>query len=465
MITLPLCTLLAFAAASWPDRPATRDDRPSIVILLSDDAGWSDPGFMGSDEVPTPRLDALASEGTVFDACYVTASVCSPSRAGLLTGRQQQRFGHEYNLPGTAPRELGGLPLEERTIADRLRDAGYATGIVGKWHLGLDDRFLPTRRGFDEFHGLRAGARSYFGRPGLETGVRAWERMTTDESTTLEESEIDYVTDLVAEDAADFIARNADHPWFLLASFTAPHTPMHALEDDLSAIDATDMSARRHTYVAMWRSLDRACGRILDAAAATGRPTIVIFLNDNGGATNNGSDNGPWRGMKGSHFEGGLRVPAIWTRPGDRIGRFTDPISVLDLVATLLSSAEADTTGLDGVDLAPWLDGAGDPPAEAPRTTLQWRRGPVATMREGDLKLIRVEGAGSLLFDLARDPGETRDLSADRPTTVLEMLARLARWESEMTPARWTTGPTWRRNLLRKHSMDVVGREAERALP
>lgn len=449
-----------------PEPPADR--RPSIVLILSDDGGWSDPGFQGAVDIRTPRLDALAASGLVLDACYVTASVCSPSRAGLMTGRHQQRFGHEYNLPGTASRAEGGLPLEERTIADRLRDAGYATGLVGKWHLGLDDRFLPTRRGFDEFRGLRAGSRSYFGDERITGSVRAWERLDADETATLAESEIVYVTDLVGADAAAFIERHADEPSFLLASFTAPHTPMHALEEDLAAVDADEAeieSAKRRTYAAMWRALDRACGRILDAVEASGRETIVVYLNDNGGATNNASDNGPFRGMKGSQFEGGLRVPAIWRRTGDRTGHLTVPVSVLDLDATLLASAGADVTGLDGIDLSPWLDADQKTPAARPRESFFWRRGPVATIRRGDLKAIRVDGGSTLLFDLASDPGETRDLAAERPVEVLGLLAELAAWEREMIEPRWTTGEVWRRNLLEKHTMDVVGREAERALP
>jgi arylsulfatase A-like enzyme len=465
-----VCVGLAWSAAAESAAFPGADSPPSIVVLLSDDAGWADPGWTIPSRAPghdirTPNLDALAAQSLVLDACYVTASVCSPSRAGLLTGRHQQRFGHEFNLPGTASRADGGLPLGERTIADRLRAAGYATGLVGKWHLGLDDRFLPTRRGFDEFRGLRSGSRSYFGDEKLSGGDRAWERLDTDESLELPESEIDYVTDLVAEEAVDFIARHANEPSFLVASFTAPHTPMHALDADLDAVGDGVRPPKRRTYAAMWLALDRACGRIVDAVEASGRDTIIVFLNDNGGATNNASDNGPFRGMKGSQFEGGLRVPAIWARRGDRTGRFESPVSVLDLVATLARAGGADTDGLDGVDLAPWFDADGTPPTSRPRTTFHWRRGPVATVRQGDLKLICVDGRPSMLFDLATDPGEAVDLSAERPDVAMVMLAELARWERGMVTPRWTTGAVWQRHLLQKHSMDVVGREAERALP
>ncbi len=475
LATTLAASLLMGDGATSPDASSRAASGPSIVILLSDDAGWADPawtdrGWTISDrsrphDISTPNLDRLANEGLILDACYVTASVCSPSRAGLLTGRHQQRFGHEFNLPGTASRADGGLPLGERTIADRLREAGYVTGLVGKWHLGLDDRYLPTRRGFDEFRGLRSGSRSYFGDEKLAGGDRAWERLDTDEALELAESEIDYVTDLIAEEAVDFINRHAEAPSFLVASFTAPHTPMHALESDLAAVGDGVTPPKRRTYAAMWLALDRACGRIIDAVKASGRDTVIVYLNDNGGATNNASDNGLFRGMKGSQFEGGLRVPAIWRRVDDRVGRFTEPVSVLDIMRTVVGIAGGSTNGLDGVDLAPWFDPDGSPGADRPRETFFWRRGPVATARVGDLKVIRVDGHATLLFDLATDPGETTDLAPDHPLTVASMLARLAAWERDMVPPRWTTGEVWRRNLLRKHSMDVVGREAERALP
>ena len=456
MLAIPVLAIVAVAGEADDDAP------PSIVILLADDAGWADFGFQGGDGFETPALDRLASEGLVLEACYVTASVCSPSRAGLLTGRHQQRFGHEYNLPGTAPRSTGGLPLEERTIADRLQAVGYVTGLMGKWHLGLDDVFLPTHRGFDEFRGLRAGSRSYFGSDKLEGSDRAWERIDADGHRTTPESEITYVTDLIADESVDFIRRHAGRPFLLVASFTAPHTPMHALPEDLEAVPDGVGPDRRRTCAAMTIALDRACGRIVEALDAGDRDSIVIFLGDNGGATNNGSDNGPLRGMKGSHFEGGIRVPGIWRSRDGRSGRIPQPVSVLDIDATILEIAGADLEGLDGVDLRPWIS---EDRTDRPRRLLHWRRGPVATIRDGDLKAIRVEGRQTLLFDLEQDPGETRDLSGERPGRVVSLLARLAAWERELSDPEWTTGQRWRNNLLRKHDQSVIGREAERRLP
>lgn len=460
LITILLrSSILLDAGGATPDPPPASP--PSVVLVIADDAGWIDFGFNGGTEVATPVLDRLAGEGLTFGACYVTASVCSPSRAGMLTGRQQQRFGHEFNLPGTAPRAEGGLPLEETTIADRARDAGLATGLVGKWHLGLADRFHPTRRGFDEFHGLRAGSRSYFGDDRLAEGDRRYEHVTDGDSSVTLEADIEYLTDTMTDDAVDFIRRHADRPSFLVVAYTAPHGPMHARPDDLDAIDAS-LRGKRRTYAAMMRALDRGVGRIGDAVEATGRDTLLIFVNDNGGATNNASDNGPWRGMKGSLFEGGIRVPAFMHRPGTiSSGSVDHPVTSLDLVATALGATGADRTGLDGIDLAPWITATAPPPDRA----LCWRRGPVAAIRDGGKKLIRIDGAGAMLFDLDADPGETTDLAARRPAEVVRLLAGLAAWEHGVIEPRWTTGDYWRRNLLKKHRMDVRGREAERALP
>ena len=459
--------LVGFAVALLSDRGTNADskpvDPPSVVLVIADDAGWIDFGFHGSTEIATPALDRLAAEGVVLEACYVTASVCSPSRAGMLTGRYQQRCGHEYNLPGEAPRIEGGLPLTERTIADRMRAAGYATGLIGKWHLGLAPAFHPTNRGFDEFHGFRAGSRSYFGNEKLTGGDRGYEHARGADRKSEVESEIAYLTDTIARDAVTFIRDHADRPSFLVVAFNAPHGPMHATEDDLASIDPAVAPNHRRIYAAMMQSLDRACGSIGDAIDASGRDTMLIFVNDNGGATNNASDNGPWRGMKGSQFEGGIRVPGF-VRRSDVVkpGSIEHPVSALDLVTTAVAVADGDLAGLDGVDLDPWLQSR---TTDRPHQQLFWRRGPVAAVRDLDLKLIRIEGHGTLLFDLRADPGEQQDLSPERPSETIRLLAELAAWEGMMIPPRWTTGPMWRENLLQKHRMDVVGREAERAIP
>ncbi len=437
-----------------------------VILIVADDAGWADFGFHGSTEVSTPNLDRLGAQGTRFTQAYVSASVCSPSRAGLLTGRYQQRFGHEFNIgPADA-----GLPLSERTLADRLRAEGYRTVAVGKWHLGAEDRFHPLARGFDEFIGLRGGSRSYFP---YEPGKGGPQRRL--EGTGKEAEDFAYLTDFLTEAAVEAIEGAGEEPLFLYLSYTAPHTPMHGRPDLEEALTAVQPAGRRR-YVAMMAALDEGVGRVLAAVEArerdfdAGRPALVVFLNDNGGATNNHSDNGHLRGMKGSKWEGGIRVPMLirWPRGSSaREATYDRPVSALDIAPTALAHASGfpweEVDGFDGVNLHPFV---GDPEAPAPHERLYWRRGPAAAVRSGDWKLIRVEGQEHpLLFDLATDPGETVDRSAEQPELVRELGRALRRWERGMVEPRWDTGEVWRENQRRKHRMDVVGRAAEREFP
>ncbi|MCK5943097.1 MAG: sulfatase-like hydrolase/transferase [Planctomycetes bacterium] len=276
---------------------------PHIVVIVSDDAGYQDFSVQGATDIATPRIDSIASGGVRFANGYVSGAVCSPSRAGLMTGRYQQRFGHENNIP---PRfsEQNGLPLAERTIADELAAAGYRTIALGKWHLGYADRFHPLSRGFDHYWGFLQGARSYFP---LERPTRL-NRLLRDREVQAEK--FDYMTDELGRQAANYIAQRGDEPLFVYLAYNAVHTPMHALERDLEGLDGKQ---RRRKLVAMTHALDRSVGYVLDALDAAGiaDDTMVVFVNDNGGATNNASSNGALRGRKGSVWEGGIRVPFL----------------------------------------------------------------------------------------------------------------------------------------------------------
>jgi arylsulfatase A-like enzyme len=444
---------------------ATAERPPNVVLIVSDDAGYADVFAGGVSGVATPHLDRLASEGTRFGSGYVTASVCSPSRAGLLSGRYQQRFGHEFNLGGEAERAGSGMPGEVVTIAEMLGGAGYATGLVGKWHVGQGEGQDPLSQGFDEFDGILHGSRSYFRRDPDDR------RVLYDGQEVIAEPGDLYLTDWMGDRSVEFIDRHAGSPFFLMASFTAPHTPMEATEADLASVGAelaAGTEERRRVYAAMMRSLDRNVGRILDEIDGRGlrEDTIVFFVNDNGGATNNGSDNGALRGMKGSKWEGGVRVPFAVRWPGvaEAGGVFDGPVSSLDIAATAASAAglDTDSLGLDGVDLRPLL--AGERGANAGRA-LYWRRGVAAAVRSGKWKLIRSEGNPTLLFDLEADPSETRDLAAERPEVVSRLLAALEAWEAGLGEPGWEEGARWERNQRLKHRMDVIGREAERRYP
>lgn len=455
-----VCAVLMVAMASV----AAAQERPSVVILLVDDAGYADFGFTGCEDWDTPAIDKIAAEGVVCEAGYVSASVCSPSRAGLLTGMYQQRLGHEFNLasgPGY------GLPTHAATIADAMRAEGYATGAFGKWHLGAAPRFQPLERGFDEFYGYLAGSRGYF-----PLGESAGRQQTAMRGREAEADPDDgYVTDTLAREAAAFIERHAEEPYFVYVAFTAVHTPMHAREEDLAAVAHIEPESRR-TLAAMTLALDRAVGQIMAAVESTGKSenTLVFFLNDNGGATNNASDNGVWRGMKGSKFEGGVRVPFVVRWPvGLEPGRLATPVSSLDILPTAVA-ASGGRAGqhVDGVDLLPVLRGAGETEVEADagaERRLFWRRGVAAAVREGRWKLVRVKSLDVQLYDLDADPGERDNLAEAEPETVERLMAALQAWEAELAEPLWTEGERWERNQIRKHSPAVRTREQERGAP
>ena len=449
--------------------------RPNIVWIVADDLGYADCGFTGSGEIPTPRLDELAAGGVVLTDAHVTASVCAPSRAGLVTGRYQQRFGFECNVGQGA--DGSGLPADAPTIARALRAAGYETAAVGKWHLGADAEHHPLEQGFEHFTGLLGGSRSYEPITAKEPpAVRRIER----DGAVVPETELGYLTDFFSAEAVRFVEReDRERPLFLYLSYTAPHTPMQGREDLMERLAAIPDRGRR-TYAAMVAALDEGVGRVVDALAARGEldDTLILFLSDNGGATNNASDNGSWRGMKGSKWEGGHRVPMIvhWPRAlgpdrPDRPNRYGGLSSSLDLYPTSLAAAGVPLDPeLDGVDLLPHLTGRDRGDARPPHDRLFWRRAVVAAARRDTWKLIRVtEPDGSLrapvLVDLAADPDERTDLAGERADLVAELTELLEQWERTLVEPRWTEGANWERNQRHKHRMDVVGRDLERQLP
>lgn len=484
---LPILLVAGIGGGALPGQQSTAA-KPNILLILSDDAGWADFGFHGAPEGFTPRLDQLATQGLVCEQAYVSASVCCPSRAGLMTGRYQQRFGHEFNGPGKP--EPGfvladmGLAREERTLASLLRARGYTTAAMGKWHLGSEPGLRPLERGFDHWFGFLGGSRSYFS----VKSASSLRELQNDEQV-VPEDQIGYLTDTLADHAAEYVRAQAEdpRPFFLYLAFNAPHTPMHALEADLAQFAHIE-NKRRRQYAAMLYAMDRGIGRVLDALEDSGQSkrTLVVFLNDNGGATNNGSSNGAWRGRKGSKWEGGLRVPLVLRWPGQLSAgkRYSNMVSSLDLAPTLLAAAgkvlpsQAERSepiaAFDGVDLLPSLraaDASGphfDPtsdPRSGPHSSLYWRRGVAAALREGPWKLVRVDTLEPQLMHLERDASEVTDFAAQEPERVRRMLLALVRWESELGPPRWTEGPSWAKNQLRKHSPEVKTRADEEKFP
>ncbi|WP_144059618.1 sulfatase-like hydrolase/transferase [Rhodopirellula sallentina] len=409
--------------------------KPNVLLILADDMGYADIGCHGSTQIPTPNIDALAQDGVLCTQAYVSGAVCSPSRAGILTGRYQQRFGWEHNFafnPHVIP-EYKAVPKDERMIPQYLRPAGYATAIIGKWHLGLRDIKWqhPLGRGFDYYFG-RYGGHGHFPKAEDRNILRGFDPVT--------EIEVPYTTDWYTKEAIDFIDRTpADTPWFLYLSHDTPHTPLQAKQDDIARFSHIKDEKRR-VYAAMQHCLDENIGRLVKHLKDTDQydQTLIVFFSDNGGAvTANASLNSPLWGMKGILYEGGIRVPMIFSWPDGLPSGVTykQPLITLDLLPTLLSAAGIERTRvehtkrkLDGVNLLPYLRGEfGD---RRPHQTMYWRiaqKG--AAVRDGDLKLIRTPFKLPMLFDLGSDVSEQSDLASQQPDKVDELMRKLNDWE------------------------------------
>jgi arylsulfatase A-like enzyme len=408
--------------------------RPNILIIVGDDMGYADIGVHGCKDIPTPHIDSIAKNGVRCTSGYVSGPYCSPTRAGLMTGRYQNRFGHEFN-PGPIAGEDVGLPVTETTLADRLQAAGYKTGMVGKWHLGYTEKYHPVNRGFQEFYGFLGGARSFFP---IEGNVPAGGRMYRN-LEVLPESD-PYTTDTFAREATAFIDRHVKDEWFLYLTFNAVHTPMHATDKYLARFkDVADEN--RRTYCAMMSAMDDAIGTVLkrlDESKLT-ENTLIFFVSDNGGPPVNSSSNGVLRGHKAQTWEGGIRVPYLvqWKGRIPAGKTYDNPVIQLDFAPTALAAAgvEAKDAKFDGVNLLPHLEGKVTTP---PHDTLYWRFGDQMAVRHGNLKLVQGRGAASrMLFDLAADISEQKDLSAERPEVVKELTAKYDEWNKTLEQPRW----------------------------
>jgi arylsulfatase A-like enzyme len=413
----------------------------NIVVLFSDDAGYADFGFQKHADPAlaalTPNITRLAKEGVVFSQAYVTGAVCSPSRAGAMTGRYQQRFGHEKNIPPNYMK--GGLPLDEKFIGDRLKPLGYTTGLIGKWHLGYPADYNPRKRGYDHFFGLLQGSRSYF--PLKKNNAHT--SFFDDGKPTPEGG---YTTDRIGDGACAFIDANKDKPFFLFVSFTAPHGPLQAKPEVLSTIRGIS-NERRRKYAGLVKTLDDNCGKILAKLDALdlSKNTLVVFSNDNGGQTQTGAVNTPLRGHKGEVVEGGIRVPMAMRLPGKiQPGTTIDtPVITLDWFPTFaeLAGGKPDPSWkLDGQSLLPLVSGN---PEAFPKRTLHWRTngktGPIA-LRDGDWKLIcrNKNGDGAPeLYNLAKDIAESTNLAGSEPAKLKELQGKMDAWEATLKEPMW----------------------------
>ncbi len=443
-----------------------QNPQPNIILLLADDLGYAElgvqrPGNVG--DIPTPHIDSIATAGVRFTDGYVTAAYCSASRAGMMTGRYQTRFGYEFNPTGYRNEDPDfGLPASQKTIADQLQLAGYTTSLIGKWHLGGTAAYHPFRRGFDEFFGFTHEGHYFVPAPykGVTTMLRRktlpggltgrWfsknERLVYTDHMGYNEPDYDannpilrggqpvaereYLTDAFTREAVDFINRASDRPFFLYVAYNAVHSPLQGADKYMKKFQHID-DIHRRIFAAMLSNLDDSVGEILKAVEHNQLEdnTIIVFLSDNGGPTRElTSSNLPLKGEKGTMYEGGLRVPFImqWKGTIPSGTTFSHPVISTDLMATFTTAAAAaqPKTKLDSVDLLPFVTQQQD---GAPHEFLFWRVGAKRAIRKGDWKALLEPGRfGSpnwQLYNLKQDIGETNDLAIQQ-SNILESLQR-----------------------------------------
>jgi arylsulfatase A-like enzyme len=467
---------------------------PNVVLIIADDLGYSDLSSYGNAYIHTPNIDKLGKEGIRFSKGYTTAPICGPSRAAILTGRYQQRYGNEFmgydkldpeflrNLrrhyeserklePGL--KELRphllidhsnfnkGLPASEITIAQLLKQRGYSTGLVGKWNVGNGEGFYPFQRGYDYSYHFEGALTRYVDDP-VDTSryinqhlpwafseLPAWVHRygsTAIREGTNEVKDTGYLTFSFAHKAEEFIERNKSNPFFLTLAFNAPHDPFQVPKEYFNRIQGVTDTVKR-VYYGMIEALDDAVGMVLQKLQTLGldKNTLVIFLSDNGGATyTRATDNAPLRGGKCTHFDGGLLVPFFIKYPGIIKGNrvYDAPVSSLDIFTSIAAATKAPLpTGriYDGVNLVPYLQDGSD---SLPHTIFYWRNGYSKAIRRGDWKLyINIKSKKAFLFNIADDREELHDRSADQPTIVKDLLNALTQWEqTQFIQPQWPSG-------------------------
>lgn len=453
---------------------------PNIIILLADDLGYGELGCQGNKQIPTPHIDAIAKQGIRFTSGYVTAAYCSASRAGMMTGRYQQRFGYEFNPIGHHNDDPAcGLPTSQVTLAKHLHDVGYTTTLIGKWHLGGSAKYHPIRRGFDEFFGFTHEGHYFVPPPyrGVTTMLRRRAlpdggkgryispdgklvystHMGNDEPSydannpivrggqPVEEKQ--YLTDALTREAVDFIGRNKDRPFFLYLAYNAVHSPLQGADAYMKKFAHIE-DIHRRIFASMLSNLDDSVGAVMKKLRDEGleNDTLVVFLSDNGGPTRElTSSNLPLRGGKGDLYEGGIRVPFMMQWKGTLpAGKVDDrPIISLDLFATASAVAKGELQRKDqhdGVNLLPYLTGE---QTGQPHKQLFWRSRNRAAMRAGNLKLVRNPGwnkkdASWELYDLSNDIAEKTNLATTEPTKLQQMIAAWEKTNSEMIEPFWS---------------------------
>ena len=478
---LGICLLLSLALCGCGTSPSNQvaPPLPNVIVMMVDDLGWGDIGANGGTVIKTPHIDALAAQGVRLTDGYVSAAVCSPSRAGLYTGRHQQRHGFEFNIAGRDTDT--GMSTAEDTIADMMRARGYATGLIGKWHLGKQEQHHPLSRGFDEYYGMLAGGSTYI--DSRDEGVESWPARNAPTVRTAANAIYDgrepveveeYITDVFRDKTVDFIERHKDERFFLMLTPNAPHTPLQATKEYLDRYRHIEKDSTR-IYSAMVAAVDDYVGAVTSKLAELGLEdnTLFVFLSDNGcaGYVDGCCSNAPLRGNKRYYWEGGIRIPflAKWPDGLPPGTTYSEPVISLDLFATIAAAAGSSATAQDSVNLLPHLRGETE---SAPHELLFWRAKPNMAVRKGRWKLWKVNktdmgmtaltdtgarrlpmkawpqdsphGQLTLLYDLLTDIGEQTNVATENPEIVQELEADLATWNAQMGEPSW---PAFRSTL------------------
>lgn len=432
-----------FASCEYSQKNISVKDYPNVIVIMTDDLGYVDVGFNGSIDIPTPNIDRIANQGVKFTNGYTSYSVCSPSRAGFITGRYQQRFGYERNVQYRPNDPQMGLPQSEKTIAEIMGQVGYTSGVIGKWHLGAHISNHPLNRGFDFFYGHLGGGHRYFP-----------EELTIEDSYSVNDEPLsyrtwimrdhqpektdEYLTDEFSNEAVKFVEKNHTGPFFLYLAYNAPHGPLQATSKYLNRFDNIK-NKKRKTYAAMVSAIDDGVGRLLDKLETLEivENTMIFFLSDNGGPeSKNGSNNGPLRDGKSSIYEGGNRIPFAmqWTKVISPMV-YEHPISSLDILPTIATLTDAPLSPerpLDGVNIIPFLKGEKQ---GRPHQTLYVRKfdDDLYSVRDGNMKLVtKKKNTIKELYNLNNDLGEENDLANFFPEEVNRIDSLRKAWDAQL---------------------------------
>ncbi|MEM6550744.1 MAG: sulfatase-like hydrolase/transferase [Planctomycetota bacterium] len=425
-------------------------DKPNVILILADDLGYGDLGYTGNPDFPTPNLDRLANGGVKFTMGYSNHSFCSPTRAALITGKYQQRFGYENNVPNAPHDMVAGLPVEEITIAERLKKVGYTTGLVGKWHLGTSPNHHPLKRGFDRFFGMIGGGHDYFHVDSTRLHKPYYHPLIDDRKFVNVEG---YLTNQLTDQALAFIEGNKDQPFFLYLAYNAPHGPFQAPKATMDELSHIERRFRR-IYGAMVVEMDRDIGRVVQKLEELGldENTLILFQSDNGGPEKGYKNveetwgitrNAPFKGGKGYLHEGGIHVPYFLYWPGTLEAGKTYPYPALsiDMTRTIAAVAGADESDMEGANLIERVSADPMQPAHE-HVFFRQNNNVIWAVIDKDGNKLTKPGGGKTpvqLFNIRDDPGESNDLAAERPELVDELRRAYDQWNAGNEDTRFVS--------------------------